>query len=88
MEVPLTTTPHILSVDDDDGDDDDGAANSKYSVPCALSIILKATLRGKVIPPIYRRKPSQARFETCLRSVSHPGIVARFKLRQHGSPLL
>lgn len=88
MEVSLTTTSHILSVDDDDGDDDDGAANSKYSVTCALSLILKATLRWKVIPPVYRRKPSQARFETCLRSVSHPGMVARFKLGQHGSPLL
>lgn len=62
-EVPfLTTIPDTLS---GGGDDDDGgrAANTKCSVTCAVSLTLRQPLEGKVIPPIYRRKPSQARLE-------------------------
>lgn len=88
MEVPfLTTIPDTLS---GGGDDDDGgrAANTKCSVTCAVSLTLKATLRGESHPSHLQEKTFTGQVGTCLRSVSHPGIVARFKLRQHGSPVL
>lgn len=48
----------------------------------AFSFILTATLWGKAILPIYRRKPAEA------RSASHGRLAARFKCRQYGSPVL
>lgn len=56
MEVPfLTTTPDTLSGGDDD-DDGGGAANTKCSLTCALSLTLKATLRGQSHPSRLQEK--------------------------------